>query len=275
MLEPAYACMHDQLMSVHTNTFYYAQVLQPLSSFQHFPSSLPFAMAPKRAKQTVTLEKVAEAMKKTLEEPNINHYCSDDITVVVSSHKAFLLEIAPATKRLNPASVSMAAKDVFKLPQREANMFGGSLAAAFSHCMLAGNKAVTGVKLHKDVVDVYNASLGGCKLENISPVKLERHVKAEPQVKKELHVKRERECGPSSKEIASLYYGSCSQSGSPERPAKRLTKAISSPSQLASLCGGCSESNFQVSPMHACVQMCTHRSSWPPGGRPAASSYMS
>ena len=60
--------------------------------------------------------------------------------------------------------------DVFKLSQREASQFGGSVAAAFSHCMLAGNKAVTGVKLHKDVVEVYNASLGGCKMYEIVEV---------------------------------------------------------------------------------------------------------
>ena len=172
--------MHDQWMSVHTHMLCCAQVLQPLSSLQHFPSSLPFAMAPKdtkRAKQTVSLEVLCQAAKKTLEEPNVTHYCSEDITVVVTTHKAFLLELAPITKRLNPASVSLAAKDVFKLSQREANLFGASLASAFSHCMLAGSKAVTGVKLHKDVVEVYNASLGGCKLEG-APVKVE--AKQEP-----------------------------------------------------------------------------------------------
>ena len=230
-------------------------------------------MAPKRenqtaatrSKQTVSLERVSELMKKTLDEPNSDFYCSDDITVVVTQYKAFLLEIAPVTKRLNPASVSMAAKDVFKLSQREANQFGGSVAAAFSHCMLSGSKAVTGVKLHKDVLDVFNASLENCKLE-CPQVKLEVKLKAEPQVKKEVPVKRERGCGSPYAEIASLYNGS-PQSGSPERPAKMLAKTISSPEQLSSLYGGYSSNNFQVSPMHACVHMCTHRSSWPLGGR--------
>ena len=72
-------------------------------------------------------------------------------------------------------------------------MFGGGVAAAFSHCMLAGSRAINGVKLHKDVVDVFNASQGGCKLEG-SPVKLAvkaEPVKAEPQMKNELHIKRD------------------------------------------------------------------------------------
>ena len=141
----------------------------------------------------------------------------------------------------------MAAKDVFKLSQVEANQFGGSVAAAFSHCMRAGNKAVTGVKLHRDVVDIFNASQESCKHE----VK----VKAEPQVKKEVRVKRERGRGSPYAEIASPYNGS-PQSSSPEKPAKMLAKTISSPEQASSLYGGSSSSNFQVSPMHACVHMC-------------------
>ena len=65
-----------------------------------------------RSKQTISLQKLKELGKATLKEPNSDHYLSDDICVVVASHKAFLIAVGPHTKRLNPSSVSL----IFRIP---------------------------------------------------------------------------------------------------------------------------------------------------------------
>ena len=89
-------------------------------------------MAPKsRSKQTIFRETLSQLAKAFLAEPNSKLYNNEDIQVVVSAHKVFLVAVAPHTKRLNPVSLILVAKELVKLNNREAKMFGDSLAQGF------------------------------------------------------------------------------------------------------------------------------------------------
>ena len=165
----------------------------------------------KRSKQTIALEKLTEIGKISLKEPNPTHYLSEDVAVVVSTHHAFLLAVAPLTKRLNPSSLALMGKDLFQMTSREAQQFGDSLSHAFGHCMIAGSKAKTGAKLTKEIHSVYMASYDGKEVK--------QETKAEPSC-----IKGER------------------QPLSPERPTKALKTCLSSPSQIALLYSGSSSS---------------------------------
>ena len=175
-------------------------------------------MAP-RSKQTVHLETLKELGKVTLKEPSATFYLNEDIVVVVSTHQEFLVAVAPHTKRLNPTSVAMVGKELFKMGKREAQLYGDSLAQAYGHCMTAGGKAVTGQKLGKEVLAVYQASSGsdGKELGALKREALKREVKEE--------------------------------TASPPRPSKSLKQCLSSPSQIASLYAGSSSSSY-VKVMH-------------------------
>ena len=170
-------------------------------------------MAPK-VKQTIDLKKLIEIGKATLKEPNATLYNSEDLNVVVGAHYEFFLAIAPHTQRINPISLSILAKDLFRMEKREGHMYGQGLAAAFSHCMQSGAKATTGAKLDKRVLSVYKASGLG---QRQAVVKGE--VKQEPG---SLKVKMEEYSPPMKKmkvefldsptQIAALYAGSFSSS---------------------------------------------------------------
>ena len=164
----------------------------------------------KRSKETIALERLKEIGKATLKTPNVNWYLSDDIGVVVAGHVKFFIAVAPHTKRLNPASVTLMGKDLFQMANRESKLFGESIAHAYSHCMQAGSKAPTGEKLPKEVWAVYQASCagGGMKQEATkAPIKSEgiKSEECSPPPKKSLRI-----CLSSPSQIASLYSGSSS-----------------------------------------------------------------
>ena len=160
-----------------------------------------------RKKQTIPLEKLKEIGKATLDIPSPTWYLSEDIAVVVAGHQSFLVAIAPHTKRLNAASVSLMAKSEFQLGQRESKLFGDSIAAAYSHCLLAGSKAITGQKLPKEVWAVYQASGadGGIKEETMKSEAMVKSEQCSPPPKKQIKV-----CLSSPSQIASLYSGGSS-----------------------------------------------------------------
>jgi hypothetical protein len=166
-----------------------------------------------KCKQTITLETLKELGKEHLKEPNTMHYLFDDHQVVVFSHFYFLEAVASHTKRLNPCSLQLMIRDLWKLNAREAKQFGESLAAAYSYCMTAGSKATTGVKLTKEVLGVYRASGG-------------KDIKQEVKQEGGAAVKRAIQGQPLS-----------------PPPAKSLKKCLSSPSQIRALYAGSSSSS--------------------------------
>ena len=107
-----------------------------------------------RCKQTIALERLKEIGKATLKVPNSTWYLSEDLSVVVAGHQAFFLAVAPHTKRLNPASLSIMGKDLFQMASRESKLFGESLAAAYSHCLLTGSQARTATGASKQQGDI-------------------------------------------------------------------------------------------------------------------------
>jgi len=159
-----------------------------------------------RSKQTLALEKLKDIGKATLKIPSASWYLNDDIAVVVAGHQNFFVAVAPHTKRLNPASLSLMGKDLFQMANRESKLFGESLSHAYSHCMQAGSKAQTGEKLAKEIWAVYQASCadgGGVKQEATkATVKTES---CSPPPKKSLKM-----CLSSPSQIAALYAGSSS-----------------------------------------------------------------
>jgi len=167
-----------------------------------------------RAKETIALEKLKEIGKCNLKEPNSSNYLCDDVAVVVAKHHEFLLAIAPHTKRLNPSSVSIMAKDLFQLSGREAQQFGEAMSHAYGHCMRAGGKAPTGTKLTAEIYSVYVAHTKKVKSEE------------KPKAKREI----EPEATASSSKAAKLELSS-----SP--PKRFLEKCLSSPSQIDKLYG--------------------------------------
>ena len=160
-----------------------------------------------RKKQTIPLERLKEIGKATLAIPNPTWYLNEDLSVVVAGHQSFLVAIAPHTKRLNAASVSLMAKSEFQLGQREAKLFGDSIAAAYSHCLLTGSKAKTGKKLPKEVWAVYQASCadGGIKEDTMKSEAMVKSEQCSPPPKKQIKV-----CLSSPTQIASLYSGGSS-----------------------------------------------------------------
>ena len=162
-------------------------------------------MAPK-AKQMISYEKLVQIGKIELQEPNPDLYCHDDMNVVVSSHQKFFEKVAPHTKRLNPVSLANMARELFKMANREASLFGTSMAQAYSHCMLVGGKAKTGEKLAKSVWAVWRASEAS-----------------------ESHAETANSSADPLKTESAF---------SPERPAKAIKKCLSSPSQIMALYTG-------------------------------------
>ena len=160
-----------------------------------------------RKKQTIALERLKEIGKATLALPNPNWYLSEDLSVVVAGPLKFLIAIAPHTKRLNAASVSLMAKGEFQMGLREAKLFGDSIAAAYSHCLLTGCKAKTGKKLPKEVRAIYQASCadGGIKEDTMKSEAMVKSEQCSPPPKKQIKV-----CLNSPSQIASSYSGGSS-----------------------------------------------------------------
>ena len=174
-----------------------------------------------RSRQTVTLEKLKELGKLTLEDPNRDFYLHDDIVIVVRSHVRFLEAVAGHTKRLNACAVGLMGRDLFQLGSRESQLFGDALAKAFAHCIGAGGKAVTGQKLAKEVHRVYLASVSAgassCKSEGVKPEATTTNLKREPDI------------------------------SSPQPSKKFLQKCLSSPTAISALYGGASSSGASSS----------------------------
>jgi hypothetical protein len=188
-----------------------------------------------RSKQTINLVKLKEIGKEFLPDPNTDYYLSDDVNVVVSYHCKFFKAVALHTKRLNPVSLSQLGKDLFKLQKRESEQYGDSLASAFSYCMTAGSKAVTGSKLCPNVLSVYKAA------------------GKDGQVKKDGVKAEVKEEGLSSKRESS---------SPPPRPSKTLKPCLSSPSQIASLYA-CRSVHVKAIP-HADTPRRHSKQKWPP-----------
>ena len=94
-------------------------------------------------------------------------------------------------------------KSLFKFSPSNAKQYGQALSDAFSHCMTAGAKAVTGKKLLKEVLAVHKASL---KAEGTLALKREL-----------VPCKGEQQVGKRSADVAV----------SPERPRKALKPCLS------------------------------------------------
>ena len=166
-------------------------------------------MAPKR-KQAISFEKLCELGKQHLPLPNSAYWLNEDVDVVVDGHLAFFVAVGPETQRLNPLSLTSMVKEVFEnhLNAREALLYGQSLAAAYSHCMLAGDKATTGAKLGSGVRQVYKAAVGSLVKQE---VKQEPRSASSPPKKA---MKLELKCLESPSKIQALYAGGSSSSGS-------------------------------------------------------------
>ena len=193
-----------------------------------------------KAKQTISLEPFTELAKAHLAEPNAAVYNSDDIVTVVSCHKAFLVALAPLTQRLNPSSMGLAAKEVFKLARREEEQYASALPKAFAHCMSAGSKATTGQKLQKDVLDVWNASLKA----NAAPSP-KTGIKAEPK----------RQSAAAASSSSSLKREVKEEPPEAARSSKSLKICLSSPSKIQKLYSG---SSVVKAIQGACVGMFWH-----------------
>ena len=159
----------------------------------------------KRSKQTIALERLKEIGKATLKVPNVNWYLSDDLAVVVAGHQSFFLAVAPHTKRLNPGSLAIMGKDLFQMASRESKLFGESLSAAYSHCMISGSKATTGEKVPKEVFAVYQASCPDGEIKHEATKATIKSEQCSPPPKKFLKI-----CLSSPSQIASMYAGSSS-----------------------------------------------------------------
>jgi hypothetical protein len=179
-----------------------------------------------RSKQTINLVKLKEIGKASLPDPNTDYYLSDDVNVVVSHHCKFFMAVALHTKRLNPVSLSQLGKDLFQLQKRESELYGESLASAFSHCMTAGSP---------NVLSVYKAA------------------SKDGQVKKDGVKAEVKEEGLSSKRESS---------SPPPRPSKTLKPCLSSPSQIASLYA-CRSVHVKAIP-HADTPRRHSKQKWPP-----------
>ena len=162
---------------------------------------------PPKAKQMISYAKLVQIGKTELNEPNPDLYCHDDMNVVVSSYQKFFEKVVPHTKRLNPVSLANMARELFKMSNREASLFGTSMAHAYSHCMLVGGKAKTGEKLTKAVWAVWRASEAS-----------------------ESHAETASSSADPLKTESSVF--------SPEGPAKAIKKCLSSPSQIMALYTG-------------------------------------
>ena len=170
------------------------------------------------ARQTISYEKLQEFGKTYLKEPVTQQYLNEDVVVVVKSHVFFLEAVAPFTKRLNPSSVARMVKEQFKMSSLEANYFGNAMCTAFGYCMKAGGKATNGMKLAKEVLAVYKASLTGAP-------------SADSYV-----TRRSSSFGLSSQEC-----------GETPKRAKALKKSLSSPSKIDALySSGSSSMNCKV-----------------------------
>jgi len=164
-----------------------------------------------RSKQTISLELLKELCKRHLTtEPNPALYLHEDVNVVVKSHVHFFSHVAEHTARLNPVALCLMVRDVWQLKPREAQLFGESMARAFSHCMCAGSKATSGVKLLREVTEVYTAA-------QQAGVKKEAKSSSSVVVKTEAPCKRPPEAN------------------SPQQPARKVIKCLSSPSQIAAM----------------------------------------
>ena len=173
-----------------------------------------------RAKCLITFEDLKKIAKTTLpsDDPNAEIYLSEDYTVVLSNYKKFFLAVAEKTHRLNPVAVTKMATDRWKMGGHTAGLLGKAFGNAYNTCMKAGNKATTGEKLSKCVVEIYNAAHGGsmtCKEEAVA-AKKEPKLKKEPIVKAETPSTGKRKlkkedsdssCGPilSPRRLQSLY----------------------------------------------------------------------
>ena len=159
-----------------------------------------------RSKQTITMDQLKELGKATLAEPNPTYYLSEDLAVVAAGHLRFFQAVGPHTKRLNPASLAILGKDLFKMSGTESKQFGFALSAAYSHCLHVGSKAKTGEKVPKEVWAVYQASCkqGDSTLRTMkSETKFERD--CSPPAKKTMRI-----CLSSPSQITSMYSGASS-----------------------------------------------------------------
>jgi hypothetical protein len=158
-----------------------------------------------RSKETITLEKLKELGKTFLPvQPNPELYLHEDMVVVVKTHLAFLQAVAVHTKRLNPCSVAVMGKCLWKMGSREAQLFGDSLSHSYSFCITAGGKATTGQKLAPEVQSVFLASTGVKKEEQSLKRELPSHAGVANSPPKRVLIK----CISSPSQIESLYAGS-------------------------------------------------------------------
>ena len=182
-------------------------------------------MADKRVKCCISYNRCNDLLKEHVDVVG-DHYLNDDHIYIVKAYKAFFLAVSKETPRLNGVALKQAAKNLFKLSNSSATLFGTSLAASLAYVKKAGDKATTGEKLSDEVVEVY---------ENLQQFELkmacQKFLKREPasSVKREPGVKEEQEYPQ---------YGKRVKLEMPSTPPRGLKKSMSSPSQVAALYGG-------------------------------------
>ena len=183
-----------------------------------------------RSRQTVTLEKLKELGKLTLEVPNSDFYLHDDIVIVVRSHVRFLEAVAGHTKRLNACAVGLMGRDLFQLGPRESQLFRDAMAKAFAYCIGAGGKATTGQKLAKEVHRVYLASVSAgassCKSEGVKPEATTTNLKREPDISSPQPSKKFLQKCQSSPTAISALYGGASSSGASSSGSIKVIQCI-------------------------------------------------
>ena len=161
-----------------------------------------------RAKSTIPYERLKEIMKLTITEPGEEWpHCDQDF--LVKKFKAFFMQVACETHRINGVAAGACAKDLFQLPKEQACLFGTALSKALAACKKAGDRSTNGAKLTEDVKAVYYTML-------------ERSPASSSSVKKEADEKR-------------LATPIKNEPGVGSTSTRSLKLSISSPTQIANL----------------------------------------
>ena len=109
-----------------------------------------------RSKCTLEQKQCEELLKEHVDDLQNKKYKQEDMDLVVSFYRNFLMACALLTSRLTKTVVSKAAKAVFNASSQVCGDFGEAMTKALAHCRSKGSQATTGAKIHRDVMKVFN-----------------------------------------------------------------------------------------------------------------------
>ena len=137
-----------------------------------------------RSKMVLDLEDLEECVKVGIKEPGTSYLVADPLSVL-KSYEDFFQLAASRTGRLNPSAVAKCGRSQFGLTQVEGQLFGQSLAGAFSHMKRAGDKLTTGEKADPLLVRLYRLMKDEPGEPSSSSVVKQEAGQKDPPVKKE------------------------------------------------------------------------------------------